>query len=195
MSAQPQPAPTFPIAPQVEEKISLLEHRVPAAAEAALEIRITDERTEKLAVNARSILSNHDKEAEGLRDPLVRPHNAFVKDVNARFKKITDACARGVKHLDGQLSAWLREKRRLADEENRRREQEAERVRKEEEARVAAEAKAAGFTEADAQELGQLEAADAVPAPMPIPAPSNTMRTSFGSASAVDVYMAGLVMT
>jgi len=186
MTIQPAPVPKYDLDPATAEKIVGLETRLPSALKAAAAIRVTDDRTDQLATNARAMLKDHEKEAETLRDPIVRPHNAFVREVNARFKKATDAITAALEQLDGRILAYRREKQRLVDEENRRIAAKAEQKRKDEEARVQAEAKQAGYTDQDAQEIAVLEAADAVPAPVLMPEPSKVTRTDFAAAGTVE---------
>lgn len=187
---QPQPVPSFSLAPETERSIAILEERVPASVKAADAIHVQDDRTEQLAVNARSLLKQHEKDADVLRDPIVRPHNAFVKEINARFKTLTDAIGAAVTKLDNGpcgLLAYRREKQRRIDEENRRIASEVERQRQEAEGRAADEARAAGnFTPAETQEYASVAAAE-VPAPVfTAPAPKVT-RTGFAAAGAVSL--------
>jgi len=188
MITKPAPIPHFTLAADVALQITDLEARVPAAVNAANAIGINDDRTHELAVNARAALKAREKDAEDLRDPIVRPHNAWVKEINARFKKLTDAIAAAVVALDKRILTYRKEAQRRIDEENAKHAAEAEAARKAEEARVAAEAVKVGFSGADAKELAQLEAADAVPAPVPIPDVPKTVRTSFGATGTVKAW-------
>lgn len=180
---QPAPAPKFTLAPDTAARLAELQSRVPAAVSAAEAIKVTDDQTEERAIVARKILKGHESAAEKSRTTEVQPYNAFVKEVNAAFGKITNAIDKAVSYIDGQLLAWRREKQRRVDEENRKRE--AERVRLETEAaeKAAAEAKAAGnFTPAETQEYAAAAAQEVI-APLPVLEPAKTTRTDFGAAS------------
>lgn len=183
MTTQLAPVPKYELAPEHATKIAAIETRAPGAVKAAEDIRVADDRTEQLAVNARSILKDAEKNLEDARDLIVRPHNDFVTEINARCKKIAMAITGAVKHLDTQLLAWRREKQARIDEENRRIAADVERQRQEAEARAAEDAKAAGnFTPAETQEYAAA-AAQEVQAPAPVAEPAKTTRTDFGAAS------------
>jgi len=183
MSTQPAPIPKYDLAPDTAAKLAELQARVPAAVKAAEAISVKDDQTEERAIVARKILKGHESTAEKSRTTEVQPHNAFVKEVNAAFGKITDAIDVAVKYVDAQLLAWRKEKQRRVDEENRRIAADVERQRQEAETRAAEDAKAAGnFTPAETVEYAAA-AAEEVVAPLPVAEPAKTTRTDFGAAS------------
>lgn len=183
MSSKPQAVPQFIASPATTQKLAELMIRVPAAIEAAREIKVTDDATEQRAIVARKILKDHEADAEQARTAEVAPHNAFVKEVNGAFKKITDAISTAIETLDRGLLSWRKEKQRRIEEENRKIAAEVERQRQEAEARAAEEAKAAGnFTPAETQQYAAA-AVEEVMAPAPAAPPAKTTRTDFGAAS------------
>jgi len=183
MSTQPAPVPKYDLAPDTAAKLAELQARVPGAVKAAEAISVKDDQTEERAIVARKMLKNHEADAEKARTREVAPHNAFVKEVNAAFKKIADAIGTAIGALDQRLLSYRREKQRRIDEENRRIAAGVERQRQEAEERAAEEAKAAGnFSPAETQEYAAA-AAQEVQARAPVPEAAKTTRTDFGAAS------------
>lgn len=177
----------YDLTPAQDGALVAIETRVPGAVTAAEEIRVTDDRTDGLAVNARTILKTHEKELEERRLAIVEPHKKFAASVDRRCKVIADAIAKAVKHLDGQMLSFRSEKKRLAEEARRRQEEEQRRAADEAAEKARQEAEAAGMTKADAGELGSLIGQDAAQevaaAQEPVLAPPRTTHTGFGSAT------------
>lgn len=122
------------------EKFDKLNAELKIFVSPVFDLKVTDDETGRLALDAGSQIKGFQKRVEQLRKDLVGPLNDRVKEINAHAKRVMAPLEQAEAHIKKELMARERELARIREDEFQK--AEAERKRKEAEAAELAKQKA-----------------------------------------------------